>query len=303
MKYEHDVIRDLMPLCIDGIASEKSREAVSEHIAECSDCAKEWEMMQKKIDIDTEKEVSAETEQYKKTAKRLRKHSRWILLRVVLCTIAALFVILIIGNYLDRARFTLRGLGKLCVKEIHSDLYATKEEAQNAPKAEYTYLGDVKSSDGKYAVGFMIVEQPDLGYRIFYSFDADRHDLPRIGMWVESGYSTDPCPFEADDPIASEGHGFSVNGNGFFGAFGVYAIDKRIRSIEYTVNGEPRILELDDNGFGAVAYNSDADMGNRNDWYCGKAFDTDGKLLYEIRPVTVTENGKESTTHKWVAAD
>ena len=303
MKYEHDVIRDLMPLCIDGIASEKSKEAVSEHIAECSDCAKEWDMMQKKVDIDTEKEVSAETEQYKKTAKRLRKHSRWIVLRIELCTIAALFAILIIGNYIDGARFTLRGLGRLCVKEIHSDLYATKEEARNAPKAEYTYLGDVKSSDGKYAVGFMIVEQPDLGYRIFYSFDADRHDLPRIGMWVESGYSTDPCPFEADDPIASEGHCYSVNGNGFFGAFGVYAIDKRIRSVEYTVNGEPRILELDDNGFGAVAYNSEADMGNRNDWYYGKAFDADGKLLYEIRPVTVTENGKESTTHKWVAAD
>ena len=61
MKYEHDVIRDLMPLCIDGIASEKSREAVSEHIAECSDCAKEWEMMQKKIDIDKEPEITAET--------------------------------------------------------------------------------------------------------------------------------------------------------------------------------------------------------------------------------------------------
>ena len=303
MKYEHDVIRDLMPLCIDGIASEKSKEAVSEHIAECSDCAKEWDMMQKKVDIDTEKEVSAETEQYKKTAKRLRKHSRWILLRVVLCTIAALFVILIIGNYFDGARFTLRGLGRLCVKEIHSDLYATKEEARNAPKAEYTYLGDVKSSDGKYAVGFMIVEQPDLGYRIFYSFDADRHDQPRIGMWVGSGYSTDPCPFEADDPIASEGHGFSVNGNGFFGAFGVYAIDKRIRSIEYTVNGEPRTLELDDNGFGAVAYNSEADMGNRDDSYSAKAFDADGKLLYEIRPVTETKKGGESTTHKWVAVE
>lgn len=303
MKYEHDVIRDLMPLCIDGIASEKSKEAVSEHIAECSDCAKEWDMMQKKVDIDKELEITAETEQYKKTAKRLRKHSRWILLRVVLCTIAALFAILIIGNYIDGARFTLRGLGRLCVKEIHSDLYATKEEMRNAPKAEYTYLGDVKSSDGKYAVGYMIIEQPDLGYRIFYSFDADRHDLPRIGMWVGSGYSTDPCPFEAGAPIASEGHSFSVNDNGIFGASGIYAIDKRIRSIEYTVNGEPRTLELDGNGFGAVAYNSEADIPSKNDWNYGKAFDADGKLLYEKRPVAVTENGNESTTHKWVAVD
>ena len=35
----------------------------------------------------------------------------------------------------------------------------------------------------------------------------------------------------------------------------------------------------------------------------GKAFDADGKLLYEKRPVAVTENGNESTTHKWVAVD
>ena len=45
MKYEHDVIRDLMPLCIDGIASEKSNAAVQEHIAECPACEKEWEQM------------------------------------------------------------------------------------------------------------------------------------------------------------------------------------------------------------------------------------------------------------------
>ena len=303
MKYEHDVIRDLMPLCIDGIASEKSKEAVSEHIAECSDCAKEWDMMQKKVDIDKEHEITAETEQYKKTAKRLRKHSRWILLRVVLCTIAALFAILIIGNYIDGARFTLRGIGRLCVNRIHSDLYETKEEMRNAPKAEYTYLGDVKSSDGKYAEGFMLIEQPDLGYKFFYSFDADRHDLPQIGMWIGWGNTSDLQPIEEDEPIVSEGNSFSGNGNGTFGASGFYAIDKRVMSIEHTLKGTPQILELDGNGFGAVVYNSEAEIPDRNAWHYGKAFDADGKLLYEVRPVTVTENDKERTIYKWVAAE
>ena len=36
MKYEHNMIQDLMPLVADGAASEESRAAVEEHVAECA---------------------------------------------------------------------------------------------------------------------------------------------------------------------------------------------------------------------------------------------------------------------------
>ena len=38
MKYECDVIRDLIPLYIDDVASKASRRMVEEHLAECADC-------------------------------------------------------------------------------------------------------------------------------------------------------------------------------------------------------------------------------------------------------------------------
>ena len=38
MKYECDVIRDLIPLYIDDVASTASRRMVEEHLAECADC-------------------------------------------------------------------------------------------------------------------------------------------------------------------------------------------------------------------------------------------------------------------------
>ena len=37
-KKECQVMRDLMPLCIDGAASEASRELVVKHVWECEEC-------------------------------------------------------------------------------------------------------------------------------------------------------------------------------------------------------------------------------------------------------------------------
>lgn len=46
MKYDCDVIRDLIPLCIDKVASKNSQNAVSEHIAECRTCLAAFKKMQ-----------------------------------------------------------------------------------------------------------------------------------------------------------------------------------------------------------------------------------------------------------------
>ena len=49
MKYDCDVIRDLMPMCVDDTASQTSRKAVTDHAAECSDCNRIFEEMKKSI--------------------------------------------------------------------------------------------------------------------------------------------------------------------------------------------------------------------------------------------------------------
>ena len=125
MKYEHEIIRDLMPLCADGIASPESEAAVQAHIAECAECAAEWEQMQK--GIQASKEEPAEQEGYVKTATRLRKKNRWVLLKVVLCTLVLVFGGYIALNYADGARFTLRGaLLTLCKRIILPKLTASQ---------------------------------------------------------------------------------------------------------------------------------------------------------------------------------
>ena len=49
MTYNCDLIRDLMPLCMDDTASQTSRKAVMEHAAECADCHRIFEEMKKNI--------------------------------------------------------------------------------------------------------------------------------------------------------------------------------------------------------------------------------------------------------------
>ena len=47
MKYQCDVIRDLLPLYADRACSEKSREMVEEHLQECADCRRMVSMLLK----------------------------------------------------------------------------------------------------------------------------------------------------------------------------------------------------------------------------------------------------------------
>ncbi len=45
MRNKCDIIRDLLPLYIDGIASKASREYVEEHLRACDDCRSEYERL------------------------------------------------------------------------------------------------------------------------------------------------------------------------------------------------------------------------------------------------------------------
>ncbi len=76
MKYDHEVIRDLMPLCVDGIASEKSEAIVKEHIAECEPCAAEWARMQQGEPEQSAADVPDDEARFQKTARRVRKRKR-----------------------------------------------------------------------------------------------------------------------------------------------------------------------------------------------------------------------------------
>lgn len=85
------VTRDLMPLCIDGTASEASQRRVDKHVAGCDPCAVVYREMQTQIDLDVP--VEQETQQFETAVKKVKHKHAWRKLRNVLLGIVMALVV------------------------------------------------------------------------------------------------------------------------------------------------------------------------------------------------------------------
>ena len=291
MKYEHDIIRDLMPLCIDGIASEKSQEAVEDHIAECPECKSEWEQMKSSIPPCENIPLPEDTAKYTETAKRVQKHNRWMLLKVTCAVIAALFIISMIGNYRDGARFTPKGLAKQYIGEW-CDL----------SESEITFLGTVKSPDRKCECTVALVNCPGEA-TMFATSTANRRDLLKIGMWNSTGGSWGPLPTDKEIITISNETSYD-NGLKYCGYTAFYVTDDRIKEISYKDHEKNYTLNPDENGFCGIGYTISDQQQFDNASYKiseGTATDENGKVLYEIQEVSRgVKDGKERVDYDWV---
>ena len=57
-----EIIEDLMPLVVDDVCSEESREMVEEHLAHCKQCQLKWERMKADLPIPEKKETDRATD-------------------------------------------------------------------------------------------------------------------------------------------------------------------------------------------------------------------------------------------------
>ena len=73
MKNKCNVARDLMPLVIDGVASEESQQYVDEHIAECTECALTYGAMRVELPRANQEKERAEMEKAAKAMKKMRR--------------------------------------------------------------------------------------------------------------------------------------------------------------------------------------------------------------------------------------
>ena len=103
MKSKCNVARDLMPLVVDGVASEESRQYVDDHIAECTECALAYGAMKVELPRANRERERAEMERTAKAMKKKRR-KRLILAGVVGALMS--IVLLVTGNWLYQ-RLTL----------------------------------------------------------------------------------------------------------------------------------------------------------------------------------------------------
>lgn len=90
MKYPCDLIRDIMPLYHDEVASEESRKAVEEHMEECSACREYYDIM---CESDAVEPIIFDEEIEKKTAASYKNVYKRIVKKIVKMVGIAVFAI------------------------------------------------------------------------------------------------------------------------------------------------------------------------------------------------------------------
>ena len=90
-----NIIRDLMPLVLDRVSSDESREAVETHIISCEECRKQYDEMKAGLPEETRAEFEEEQKQFTEALKTVRKKKirrriRTVALAALVCMAAVL---------------------------------------------------------------------------------------------------------------------------------------------------------------------------------------------------------------------
>jgi len=72
-KKDCNIIRDLIPLVLDRVASDESREAVETHIAACAECRKHYDEMKSALPVENRTEYEEEQKKMMDALKAMRK--------------------------------------------------------------------------------------------------------------------------------------------------------------------------------------------------------------------------------------
>lgn len=88
MKVSCNVIKDLLPLCIENLTSNDSRELVEEHLSSCSACKEEYDKLCKKNDIN----VNDNLQPLIKLKKMLQRKKMFTILFAVMITLACVMI-------------------------------------------------------------------------------------------------------------------------------------------------------------------------------------------------------------------
>lgn len=96
MKIPCEVISDLLPLYVDDLCSEETRQFVETHLSQCESCRLELELMQKNIPIITKEENLKEAQTFKNLSNTWKKKMLKSLLKGALFTLIIIVILLLI---------------------------------------------------------------------------------------------------------------------------------------------------------------------------------------------------------------
>lgn len=91
-KISCDVIKDIIPLCLEEVASEDTKVLVEEHVLHCKDCKKEYEMMKQELIVPNNQGVNFDEKKVLKSFQKfLRKRKLITMIVSALVTFGVIF--------------------------------------------------------------------------------------------------------------------------------------------------------------------------------------------------------------------
>lgn len=154
-----DITRDLMPLCLDGMCSESSKDFVNEHISTCVECKQVFEDIKKtdvniRIDDDMIQAV-------KNTGKKIKKDKKKAVMKTIVIILA---FILIVGSFVVMR--TPISLGKRNYEKVMLENVKNSITLSNKTKSENNFECNVASFYIDSKLGeYTIKEQNEDNYR------------------------------------------------------------------------------------------------------------------------------------------
>ena len=266
MKYECDVIRDLMPLCAEGMASEASEKTMQAHLAECKDCAAEWETYKDGSAPFPETEVPEETKQYAKTAKRVQKKHIRALIGVALATVLVIGIgvivnaMVICGGRFSAEQAAITGLKKNQIADRFETIWTDHPEYENESVCFLQYAKANNSQPQMIAV---------------YTFKA--------GPWWFLGGILDHKEMPAEPGIYAAAHPLGFR---YYSGYYYWVNDPTVQEITLTCGEETYTVQTAQYPDGICPFYPKHGYRAAEGELTGTACDADGNVLYTLQGET-----------------
>ncbi|HAG14048.1 MAG TPA: hypothetical protein DCG49_09330 [Ruminococcus sp.] len=271
MKYQCDMIEDLMLLCAEDTASAEGRTAVREHIAECRNCSEKWHR------LTGSRKVAA--------AKRFVLPKKWKI-GLTAGAVTAFAVYLAMQTIVPYAKMYYFECGDTPEEAIE---HAVQErEWVTGPYDADRILGTYQEDDDSWFCWMLngggcgtYYVNPFHG-RYYCGGETSRslpEDLAICGLCEQSLYKDD----EAQETL-----------------YAFYVRNEAVKTMQMTIGTETQTADCNDKGLCIMVFSKEDRMIPERPERSGTAMDAEGHVLYTLRE-SDAKNG--NTLYTWEAAE
>ena len=160
MTYPCGIIRDLLPLYIDDVCNEESKQAVQNHLSECEECRSYYEAMKSTEGFEDKRSDNSEDSKMASSLKNVKNTINKKIRNIVLCAVAAVLVVIFGFNLLFNVAIKNVSLEDITVfANVYSLAELIENPASEVPVSEsVTIFSDENDNSEKIQVKI-----PELG--------------------------------------------------------------------------------------------------------------------------------------------